>query len=126
MAEVSGYTATAIREGRWWLIQVPGVGATQSRTLADAPAMARDLIAAVRDVPARDVTVTVEPMLAEGLQQEVREARAAVADLDDKQRLAAALSRKAACDLKAYGLTGADTATVLGVSPQRVSQLMKR
>jgi CRP-like cAMP-binding protein len=126
MAAVSDYTATAAREGRWWLIEVPGVGATQSRTLAGAPMMARDLIAAVRDVPARDVTVTVEPVLAEGLQQEVREARAAVADLDNKQRLAAALSRKAARDLKAHGLTGADTATVLGVSPQRVSQLMKR
>lgn len=33
-------------------------------------------------------------------------------------------ARRAAADLRAAGLTGADTAQVLGVSPQRVSQLV--
>jgi len=28
---MSAYTATATREGRWWVIDVDGVGVTQSR-----------------------------------------------------------------------------------------------
>jgi plasmid maintenance system antidote protein VapI len=40
-------------------------------------------------------------------------------------RQSAARSRALAKRLKARGLSGADTAVVLGVSPQRVSQLLK-
>jgi len=31
MVAMSAYTATATREGRWWVIDVDGVGVTQSR-----------------------------------------------------------------------------------------------
>jgi len=36
------YTATATREGRWWLVRVPEIdGVTQARSLAEAEVMAR-------------------------------------------------------------------------------------
>jgi len=38
--EMSTYRATATREGNWWVIDVEGVGITQSRTLAESHAWA--------------------------------------------------------------------------------------
>ena len=50
-------------------------------------------------------------------------ARKAVHELGERQREVTALSRAAAKDLAESGLSGADIAVVLDVSPQRVSQL---
>ncbi|MCG8918087.1 hypothetical protein L6E12_20090 [Actinokineospora sp. PR83] len=43
------YTATAVREGCFWVVDVPAVGRTQGRTAAEARAMAVDLIATMAD-----------------------------------------------------------------------------
>ena len=51
-------------------------------------------------------------------------ARNAVYALGERQREVAALSRAAARDLADSGLSGADIAVVLEISPQRVSQLL--
>jgi hypothetical protein len=105
---------------------VPGIGATQSRSLAGAEDQARDLVAAVLDVDIDEVTVDVLPDLGDEVLDEVQVVRqrladaaaAAVAAADDYRDLAARL-------VSDYSLTGADAATVLGVSPQRVSQLLR-
>lgn len=39
------YTAVVSREGRWWIVDVDGVGTTQARNLTEAQEMAVDLIA---------------------------------------------------------------------------------
>ncbi|HEX7657959.1 MAG TPA: hypothetical protein VF444_00660 [Pseudonocardiaceae bacterium] len=54
------YKATATREGRLWVIDVPGVGVTQGRTVAEAREMTRDLIAAMTDVRLKDVDIDTE------------------------------------------------------------------
>jgi len=48
-----------------------------------------------------------------------------VAELDAVQRRTAETSRAVVAKLKAAGLSGNDTAAVLDVSPQRVSQLSR-
>lgn len=49
-------TATASRDGAFWLIYVPEVEQyTQSSSLAEAPDMARDLAAELWDVPIDEV-----------------------------------------------------------------------
>jgi len=54
------YTATAMREGSWWLVSIPDLdGLTQARTLADAELAAREWIAVTLDVPLDTVSVTV-------------------------------------------------------------------
>jgi len=118
------YVATGAREGQWWVITVDGIGVTQSRTLRDAPATARGLISAMLDVEEDDIEVHVEPALDPALAAHVRDARQQVADLDRLQRAAATASREAARALILTGVSGADAATILGVSPQRVSQLL--
>lgn len=51
-------TATASRDGEFWLIHVPEVEQyTQSSSLAEAPEMARDLAAALWDVPIDEVVL---------------------------------------------------------------------
>lgn len=49
------WQVTAWREAPWWVLHVPGIGATQVRWLADAEYMARDLIACMLDLEPEDV-----------------------------------------------------------------------
>jgi hypothetical protein len=118
------YNATASREGKWWLITVEGVGVTQARSLRDARRAARGLISAMLDLDEDEIAVEVDPVLDQQLAAKVRYARVKVSDLDRQQREAAAASRHAARALIEAGLTGADAAAVLEISPQRVSQIL--
>jgi hypothetical protein len=54
------YRATASREGRWWVVDVPGIGATQGRTTREAERMAVDLVVVMLDVSAEEVSVSVD------------------------------------------------------------------
>ena len=56
---MADYTATAIREGDIWVVDVPGVGTTQADTLDDIHAMAVDLVTAKTHTDSRDVHVDV-------------------------------------------------------------------
>jgi len=121
-----GYTATAVREGRFWVVDVHGVGRTQGRTAAEAREMALDLIAVMADEDAQDVDLALEFTVGDIEATEVAEVRVAVADAALAQERAATRSRNLAARLRAAGLTGRDIAEILGVSPQRVSQLMSK
>ena len=125
-APVRHFDATASRDGRWWLIEVPGIGATQSRSLAGAEDQARDLVAAVLDVDMEDVSVDVLPDLGDDVLDEVQVVRRRLADAAAAAAAAADDYRDLATRLVFdHSLTGVDAATVLGVSPQRVSQLLR-
>ncbi len=120
------FDATATRDGRWWLIEVPGIGATQARSLAGAEDQARDLVAAVLDVDIDEVSVDVLPDLGDDVLDGVQGVRRRLADAAAAGAAAADAYRDLAARLVGdHALTGADTATVLGVSPQRVSQLLR-
>ncbi len=119
------YTATATREGKWWIIEVGDLGATQARSATEAQAMAQDLVATTLDVPLTDVNVSVTFEVGGKLGQEVQQAREATYEAELAQVEAAQTTRKVVADMKARGLTGADIAPVLELSPQRVSQLAK-
>lgn len=120
------YSATAVRDGRWWLLTVDGIGATQSRTLKDAPRAVRGLVSSMLDVDPATLDVEVVPAIDPVVLRHVASARRAVSDAAQKQAQAAAESRAAARDLAGLGLKGTDIATILEVSPQRVSQLLAR
>lgn len=122
------YTVTAERgrDPRIWVLQCQEVPAaiSQTRRLADAPVLMREAIAFVADVEEQHIEIDVVLELPRDLMSEVREAKGAIRQLASAQTATARLSRKAAADLKGAGLTGADISAVLGVSPQRVSQLL--
>lgn len=115
------YRTVATREGRWWVLDVAGVGVTQSRTLADAAPWASGLVEAVTGIS----NAAIDLHLAGGLDSEVAEAREAAATAQTAVDKAAARSREVVEKLLAQRMTHADAAALLGVSRQRISQLAR-
>lgn len=123
------FTVTA-EQGRTpgiWIFQCrefPGA-ISQSKRLRDAVPLMTEAIAFVAQIDPEAVEIVVVPQLPHDLDSEVRAAKEAVRDLQEQQATAAQLSRRAARRLREAGLTGSDAAVVLGISPQRVSQLLR-
>jgi transcriptional regulator with XRE-family HTH domain len=119
------YLVEAKRWEHGWELHVEGVGVTQAKSLHSAARMAREYISLVESI-SDEATIDVEirPKIGAALGKEVTVARKAVEELAERQRTVAVLSRTAARDLAESGLSGADIAVVLDVSPQRVSQLL--
>lgn len=120
------YTAHAKRWKHGWELHIDGVGVTQSKTLNDAEEMVRDYIVLDTGVAPESFNVEILPEVGSGLDERVRAARRASAEADKMQRSAAAQSRDAARGLRKAGLSGREIAIVLRVSPQRVSQLLRK
>ena len=56
---MADYIATAICEGDYWVIDVPGVGTTQADRIDDIEDMAVDLVIAMTHAARQDVHVQV-------------------------------------------------------------------
>lgn len=87
--------------------------------------MAADLMAVMEQVPLDDVTVEVEFELPGALGEEIKRARQETREAEQLQRRAADNARRAVAHLLESGLSKQDAARILGVSPQRISQLAK-
>ncbi len=118
------YRVTARRWDRGWELHIDGEGVTQARSLTDAEYMVRDYIALMHDVPADSFEVKITPVLGSDLDEAIRAAREAVAGAESARRAAGQASRAIAARLRNAGLSGREIAAVLGVSAQRVSQLL--
>ncbi|OXM51898.1 hypothetical protein [Amycolatopsis alba] len=119
------YVVVAKRWKRGWELHVDGVGVTQASTLSKAEAVAREYITFALDLDDENsFEVDVVPQLDAKLAEQVRSARADVRDAERRQREAAAKQRDVAKQLGTSGLSGREIAAVLGLTPQRVSQLI--
>lgn len=116
-------TAKAQRSDGWWAIEVPEVAGvfTQARRLDQIPAMVADAVALVAGVKAADVIVDVEPIT--DLDSIVAEAREARRIADEAGARASELMRFVLADVVQAGYTVRDAGQLLGISPQRASQL---
>jgi DNA-directed RNA polymerase specialized sigma subunit len=119
------YHATAKRWALGWELHIDGVGVTQSRSLATAEKMVREYIASMLDVDEGEGDVVITPELSPKLAAEVAEAHEATRRAEEARDEAARKARKVVHNLKDADLSGSDVAEVLGVSTQRVSQLVK-
>jgi predicted RNase H-like HicB family nuclease len=124
MAEKT-YTVTVRRDGRWWLVHVPDLDtAGQARTLAEAKPVAQEIIGLFLDVEPDSVEVELDVELPAA----ARELWATAAERETAARAAvssaASMRRQAVKALHDQGISQADTARALGISPQRVSQLV--
>ena len=117
--------AVASREGRWWVVTVPGVGVTQTRHLDEVDAMVKDLVNALEGVGPGRVTVDVVVQLEDGLDVELRETKQAVAAAAQAQLEAGRRQRALATRLRGLGLSVKEVAALLGVSAGRISQLAR-
>ena len=125
MAAVTDYVVRATPWRHGWELDIPGVGVTQSRNLREAEATVRDYISLdLGDVEAIKCTVTIVPTIA-GHEVELERIKALQNQAESMQAAAASAAREVAAALRNAGATGADIAHLLGVSAQRVSQLLK-
>ncbi|KON72615.1 hypothetical protein M768_13995 [Cellulosimicrobium cellulans F16] len=115
-------TAKATREGGWWAVEVPEVPGlfTQAKRLDQVGEMVVD---AAQLLGHEDVEVTVVPQLDDADAALVESATAHRVALREAESAAAAASREAVARLRREGLPVRDVATIMGISPQRVSVL---
>lgn len=120
------FQVNAQRSGEWWALSVDGMPGVHSqvRILAKADSAIREAIALVHDWDPDEFAVVVNPELPDGVLSRVIESRQMIADAELRQQEAASASREAAKALLASGLSQRDAAHVMGVSFQRVSQLV--
>jgi predicted RNase H-like HicB family nuclease len=118
-------------EGGWWIIDVPEVPAvvSEARRLDQVAPMATDAIALTLDTDPGAVSVEVCPQLdpqrRELVESFAQDSRAAE-DARGAAAQAAAQVRGDVAALIGTGLTAREVAHLLGISPQRVSQLADR
>jgi hypothetical protein len=122
------YEAVVTREGRWWMIEIPELdGLTQARRLDEVEKVAREYVAVTLDLPMSQVAVAVSRIEVAG--QDLLEAKVLVDDLRTQAQqlegLIAELARSFASAMTEAGVPVRDVCTVLGVSHQRVSQLVQ-
>ncbi len=118
------HKVTAVHDGSWWVLDVPGYGATQCKRLSQAPRMARQLIADLDDVDPAGVAVDVDacvPHVSEQLKRIARAQQAAEA----ATRREAAARRRLVRELRDRGLSQHDIAAVAGVSRPAVQKLLR-
>jgi predicted RNase H-like HicB family nuclease len=115
------YTAVCVRSGDWWAIRVPELKGVHSQTkrLAQVEAMARDAVALFLDVDPNSFAVQVQPEVPVEVSEAVQ-ARGAAKAADE---LAERATRRAALLLLEKGYSVRDVGSLLGLSPQRISQI---
>lgn len=87
--------------------------------------MAKDLVAIMEEVPLDEVNVEIEFELPGTLGDEIKSARQETRKAEQAQRSAAEKVRRAVAHILSSGMSKQDAARILGVSPQRISQLVK-
>ena len=121
------YQVTAERDGKWWVLQsveYPNA-ISQVKKLSDACEWISEPLSLIIGKRINPDQIELSVRLKPGLQEQVDRNRAEVIALALTQAQVAAESRAIARKLKAMKMTGVDIATVLNISPQRVSQLLK-
>lgn len=125
MSDRKTYRATAERDGRFWYLSIDELdAATQARRLDQAEEMVRDLISIKLGVPPDSFDVAIEPKIEGRLGDQVRRAKRAKTEASARQAIASLSLRIAAEDLEKADLTVRDIGVILGVSHQRVAQLL--
>lgn len=125
---MKSYEVTVSREDRWWMIAIPELdGLTQARRLDEVERAAREFVAVTTDVPLSKVVVEVSGIEADG--QDLLEAKTLVDALrgraKDLEAMVGELTREVASALTDANVPVRDVSSVLGVSHQRVSQLVQ-
>ncbi|HZM64908.1 MAG TPA: hypothetical protein VFC16_01245 [Nakamurella sp.] len=122
------YTVSVTREGRWWIVRVPEIDqVTQVRRLSEVTKAARELIAVTLDVPMSKVRVRVRVERVGAVEDVTGRAEAIRrehARADELARRAQDESKELARQLAGAHVPMRDIGELLGVSHQRVHQLI--
>ena len=122
-----GYRVEAVRSGGWWAITVPDLRGvfSQAKRLDRVEATAREAIAMMLDIDESEVgpiDVQVQPPAA--VVELLDELHRSVSVAEEASASAARARREAAMLLSDAGLPMRDIGQLLGISHQRVSQIL--
>lgn len=118
---------TATRQDGWWSVRADvrdAVVWTQTKRLDQVEDTAREAIALARDVPISTVDVEVEFDIPADLLDLVEGAATMSAVSSHMQALATRMNHVVAGELRNRDFSVRDIGMIMGVSPQRVSQLL--
>lgn len=121
------YRVEAVRSGDWWAVTVPELAGifSQAKRLDQVEARAREAIAMMLDVDEDDVgTIVVHAIPPDTVAELLEALKASVAAAEDATEEAAQMRRRAAQALRDEGLPLRDVGRLIGVSHQRVHQLL--
>lgn len=120
------HKARAVREGQWWVISVPGVRGvhTQARRIGQIEATVRDALALVLEVDPESFDVDYDVVLPGPLAELTEQVAAIRQEAEVAQADASRLMRETAERLREAGYSVRDVGALLGVSFQRIAQLM--
>ena len=126
MRDVPTYRAFARRVDGWWAVEVDGVpgAVTQARRLDQVEAMAREVVSLMLEIPPDTFGIDVVPQIG-ALDAEVASARQARVDADRIRAEAMESTRRTATRLAQRGFPLRDIGLLLGISFQRVQQLLQ-
>lgn len=123
MQSTSTYDVHVHREGKFWAIDVPGVGFTQATRLTAVEETARDMIALTTEVDEDSFELNVDIVVPSNAKDHIQQARLLHEQAARIQAEAALESARSAAVLKQDGLTYREIGLVLEVSHQRAQQL---
>ncbi len=121
------YQVRADRSGQWWSIEasVPRASVwTQARRIDQIEATVREAIALALDVTPDSFEINVHIEIPEDLRADVEIANVIATIAEIAQDAATVARRVVALKLQKQGLTVRDIGQVLGLSAQRISQLI--
>lgn len=117
------YRAEVARDGKFWLIRIPEIGrSTQALRYRDVRPMAAELIEIMGETGEYDLTVAVA--LPSAVEDHLARADVLRAEAAQKNSEAAMESRAAVRELISQGLSQREAGEILGLSFQRVNQLV--
>ena len=120
------YKIEVERDGRWWMIHVPEIGQlTQARRITEIVSMAESLIHISTEIPLTEIKVNVANICVDGVN--VLPEAAHVIDLRNQAARAEHEAQQAIREyvnhLDKAGVPVRDIATLVDLSPQRISQV---
>ena len=123
------YRVKAVRSGEWWAITVPALRGvfSQAKRLSRVEATAREAIAMMLDIDEAEVgqiEVEVQIFPPEAVADLLDEVRRSTSIADEAAAAAARARREAVRLLSEAGLPMRDIGEILGVSHQRISQIL--
>lgn len=128
VSAVKTYEIKVYRDGKWWMVEIPEIdGLTQARRLSEVEDMARSYIAVDQDVAPSEIQLRNPQIIVSGedlgaTMRDIFEFRKAARLAEEK---AAALMVETARRLASHQVPLRDIGEVLGVSHQRVHQLVQ-
>lgn len=120
------YLVRATRSAGWWALVVPEVAGvfSQAKRIDQIEAMARDALAGVLEVAPGSFDLRVEVVVPSAWRALVDAAERANLAADAASRDASRQLRESARAMANAGLPYRDVASIMGISAQRVSQLI--